>query len=114
VPTSPGCRASSAGLMVRIRLPPAASLARTLRQGWYGDDKPNLQQPPGLVLFQPEYSPTQRRRNQLSTMRPDEPCSLHQHANEVQWEEVGLLYHLLCGPDTGANIAAVVAAHHPI
>src|SRR5580704_9171448 len=33
----------------RIRLPPAASLARTLRQGWYGDDKPNLQQPLGAI-----------------------------------------------------------------
>jgi uncharacterized membrane protein YqiK len=35
--------------MVRIHLPPPANLARTLRQGWYGDDKPNLQQPLGAI-----------------------------------------------------------------
>jgi hypothetical protein len=28
-------------------------------------------------------------------MRPDELCSLRQHANEVQWEEVRLVYDLL-------------------
>jgi len=33
--------------------------------------------------------------NQLSTMRADELCSLRQHANEVQWEEVRLVYDLL-------------------
>src|SRR6202035_5926090 len=28
-------------------------------------------------------------------MRPDELCSLRQHANDVQWEEVRLVYDLL-------------------
>ena len=35
-----------------------------------------------------EQPPTQRREHQLSTMRPDELCSLREDANEVQWQEV--------------------------
>jgi len=48
-----------------------------------------------IVLLQRQHSPTQRRRNQLSTIRPDELCSLRQHANEVQWQEVRFVNHLL-------------------
>jgi hypothetical protein len=49
----------------------------------------------GSVPLGCEHSPTQRRRHQLSSMRPDELCSLRQDANEVQGQEVGLVYDLL-------------------
>jgi hypothetical protein len=49
----------------------------------------------GSMLLGGEQSPTQRRRHQLSTMRPDELCSLREDANEVQGQEVGLVYDLL-------------------
>ena len=55
-------------------------------------EKDSLQ---GTVLLSCEYSPTQRRQYQLSTIRPDELCSLRQNANEMQGQEVGFVYDLL-------------------
>ena len=49
----------------------------------------------GSALFGCEHSSTQRRRYQLSTVRPEELRSLRQNANEVQGQEVGLVYDLL-------------------
>jgi hypothetical protein len=46
----------------------------------------------GSVLFHREHSPAQRRRHQLSPMRSEELRSLRQEANEMQREEVGLVY----------------------
>ena len=48
-------------------------------------EKDSLQ---GSVLLGCEQPPTQRRRDQLSTMRADELYSLRQDANEMQWQEV--------------------------
>jgi hypothetical protein len=65
--------------MVRIHLPPPANLARTLRQGWYGDDKPNLQQPLGAISSAfPEIAQMRDRadRNRpLCDLRPQDACS---------------------------------------
>ena len=55
-------------------------------------EKDNLQ---GTVPLSGEQPPTQRRQHQLSTMRPEELCRLRQNANEVQGQEVGLVYDLL-------------------
>ena len=49
----------------------------------------------GSVLFRCEHSPTQRRRYQLSAIRSEELRSLRQDANEMQGQEVGLVYDLL-------------------
>jgi hypothetical protein len=47
------------------------------------------------VLLGCEQPPTQRRRDQLSTMRPNELCSLRQNANEMEGKDIGLVYDLL-------------------
>jgi hypothetical protein len=52
-------------------------------------EKKSLQ---GSVLLQRQHSLTQPRRNQFSAIRSEELRSLRQDANEVQREEVGLVY----------------------
>jgi hypothetical protein len=47
------------------------------------------------VLLGCEQPPTQRRRDQLSAMRSDELRSLRQNANEMQRQDIGLVYDLL-------------------
>jgi hypothetical protein len=49
----------------------------------------------GSVLLSCEHSSTQWRRYQLSAMRSEKLRSLRQDANEMQRQEVGLVYDLL-------------------
>ena len=49
----------------------------------------------GTMLLGCEHSSTQGCRYQLPTVRPEELRSLRQNANEVQGQEVGLVYDLL-------------------
>src|ERR1700730_6452295 len=68
---------------------------RRNRQGSYARVRHGTEVPVEARAVPAEDSRTQPRRNQLSTMGPDELCSLRQDANEVQWEEVRLVYDLL-------------------